>query len=136
MRRFLAVLLTMILLASLAGALAEAAEATDQLYDVTGDWTIDYFGIPMIFHFLEDGTFEGVIDMDIPVADDGSNSIFGLWAFDGQTLTIFSETPEDEDAFSFVWDGEKLSGVMECTELFMYPVTETEESAAEQSTDD
>ena len=131
MRKFLAILLAVLLLASLAGALAEAAEATEEAYDVTGDWTVDYFGIPMIFHFLEDGSFEGVIDMDIPVADDGSNSIFGLWQFDGETLVIFSETPEDEDAFSFVWDGEKLSGVMEGTELFMYPIAPDEAAPAE-----
>ncbi len=118
MRKFLALLLAALLLASLAGALAEAAR------DMTGDWTIDYFGIPMVFHFHEDGTFEGAIDMDIPLADDGSNSIFGQWVFDGETLTIFSETPDEAEAFSFTWDGEKLSGVMEGTELTLYPAAQ------------
>ena len=118
MRKFLALLLAALLLASLAGALAEAAR------DMTGDWTIDYFGIPMVFHFHEDGTFEGAIDMDIPLADDGSNSIFGQWVFDGETLTIFSETPDEAEAFSFTWDGEKMTGVMEGTELTLYPASQ------------
>lgn len=116
MRKFLAILLTAILLACLVGALAEAAQDVD---DMTGDWTCDYFTIPMIFTFNADGTFIGTIDMDIPVADDGSNSITGVWTFDGATLTIAS--PDDPgESYDFTWDGEKLTGVMYDTEVFMY----------------
>ena len=112
MRKFLALLLAALLLASLAGALAEAAR------DMTGDWTIDYFGIPMNFTFHEDGTYEGLIAMDIQ-ADEG-NDFAGTWEFDGATCVIHGE---DGDA-SFTWDGEKLSGVMEGTELTLYPAAQ------------
>ena len=124
MRKFLAILLAAILLCGFAGALAEAA-ADEEIYDVTGDWSIDYFTIPMIFTFNKDGTFIGTIDMDIPVADDGSNSITGIWEFDGVTLTI-SDPETIDESYSFTWDGEKLSGIMYDTELFMYRVAEDE----------
>ena len=129
MRKFLAILMAALLLTTLIGALAEAA-ADEEIYDVTGDWSIDYFTIPMIFTFNEDGTFIGTIDMDIPVADDGSNSITGIWEFDGETLTI-SDPETTDESYSFTWDGEKLSGVMYDTELFMYRIVEDEEAAAE-----
>ena len=122
MRKFLAILLTAILLAGLVGALAEAAKEVD---DMTGDWTCDYFTIPMIFAFNADGTFTGTIDMDIPVADDGSNSITGEWTFDGTTLTIAD--PVSGENFDFTWDGEKLTGIMYDTEIFMYRAEATSE---------
>ena len=129
MRKFLAILLAALFMTCLAAALAETA-ADGEIYDPAGDWSVDYFGIPMIFTFKDDGTFIGAIDMDIPVADDGSNSITGIWEFDGETLTI-SDPETTEETFSFTWDGEKLSGVMEGETLDMYPIQATGQEATE-----
>lgn len=133
MRKFLAILMAALLLAGLVGALAEAA-SDEEIYNVTGDWFVDYFTIPMIFTFNEDGTFIGTIDMDIPLADDGSNSITGIWEFDGETLTI-SDPETTDESFSFTWDGEKLSGpiIVDGVEGFLefYRVEATEEETAE-----
>ena len=115
MRKFLAILMVAVLVAGL--AMAEGAS-----FDAVGDWSMDYFGIPMIFSFLDDGTFAAVIDMDIPVADDGSNGFTGLWVAEGDTLTISDDTGVSEETFTFTWDGEKLAGVMEETDVYLYPV--------------
>lgn len=117
MRRFLTILMAVILLACPVSAMAEAAGTKGDM--IIGDWTMDYFGIPMVFHFHENGTFEGIIDMNIPVADDGFNGITGLWTFDGKTLTIRDNTGTSNETFNFTWDGEKLSGVMYDTQVFM-----------------
>ena len=114
MRRFLAIVMIAILAAG-----AVCAAVGEALTDVTGDWAMDYFSIPMIFSFDEDGTFAAVIDMDIPLADDGSNGFTGMWAFDGETLTISDDSGQSEETVSFTWDGEKLCGVMEGTEVYM-----------------
>ena len=124
MRKLFAALLAAILLLSLACAWAETA--TDAP-DLTGStWTMDYFDIPMLFVFNEDGTFVGTIDMDIPVADDGSNSFAGTWEFDGETLMMYG----DDGDVSFTWDGEKMTGIMFDTEVYLLQALKTEEPAA------
>ena len=45
---------------------------------------------------------------------------------DGETLTIADDTGESDETFDFTWDGEKLCGVMEGTEVYMYPVAQAE----------
>lgn len=109
--RKLAVLLPAALV--LATMVCAHAEPQEDVADLTGDWTMDYFGIPMNFTFHEDGTCEGLIAMDIQ-ADEG-NDFAGTWEFDGATCVIHGE---DGDA-SFTWDGEKLTGVMHNTEVFL-----------------
>jgi hypothetical protein len=94
----------------------------DEVYDVTGDWTMDYFGIPMSFSFRENGTFEALIDMGNLIADDGSNSFTGMWTFDGKKLTISDDSSESDETYNFTWDGEKLSGIMYDTEVSLYRV--------------
>lgn len=122
MRKFVAILLTAILLAGLVCACAETQTET---VDLTGDWTMDYFGIPMVYFFYEDGTFEAIIDMDIPVADDGSNSFPGTWEFDGTTLSLHGD---DGDA-ELTWDGEKFTGVMFEETVNLVRAVESEEPA-------
>lgn len=124
MRRFLTTLMAVMLLSCFIAATAEA-------YDITGDWTMDYFGIPMVWSFHPEGNFEGIIDMDIPVADDGFNGITGLWTFDGETLTISDDTGASDETFTFTWDGEKLSGIMLDTEIFMFRADGSGASATE-----
>ncbi len=122
MRKFVAILLTAILLAGLVCACAETQTET---VDLTGDWTMDYFGIPMVYFFYEDGTFEAIIDMDIPVADDGSNSFPGTWEFDGTTLSLHGD---DGDA-ELTWDGEMFTGVMFEETVNLVRAVEPEEPA-------
>ena len=85
----------------------------------------------MVWSFHPEGNFEGIIDMDIPVADDGFNGITGLWTFDGETLTISDDTGASDETFTFTWDGEKLSGIMLDTEVFMFRADGSGASATE-----
>ena len=117
MRKAALMLLATLLLVGFVWANAETGIA-----DLTGDWTMNYFGIPMYYFFYEDGTFEGMPAMDIPVAEDGSNSFTGTWEFDGTTLDMHGD---DGDA-QFTWDGEKLTGIMFDATVVMQRAVETE----------
>lgn len=125
MRKWMATLLFLVLVFGFACAWAETA--IDKV-DLTGDWKMDYFGIPMFFFFYENGTFEALIDMGSHVADDGSNGFTGDWTFDGKTLTI---SDDGSEPFTFTWDGEKLTGVMEGVEVSMIRAIEPEDASAE-----
>ena len=111
MGRFLTTLMAVMLLSCFIAATAEA-------YDITGDWTMDYFGIPMVWSFHPEGNFEGIIDMDIPVADDGFNGITGLWTFDGETLTISDDTfPFRGGAERSEAEGFRIIRTLSCNEI-------------------
>ena len=117
MRKWMALLLVIVLLLGLAFA---SAETTTDVVDLTGEWKMDYFGMTMLFSFKEDGTYEGLIDAGIDF-DDG-NDFSGTWEFDGTTMIIHG----DDGDQSFTWDGEKLSGVMYDTEIILQRVIEPE----------
>lgn len=92
---------------------------------VTGDWAMDYFGIPLYIYLYEDGT--GLIliaDDSIPLADDGSNEAVGTWEFDGETLILHGE-----DDLALHWDPEthQLTGEVQGTKLVMYRPIEPEQ---------
>ena len=81
---------------------------------ITGDWSVNYFGFPMYFYFSEDGTYLGLIaDENAPGADDGSNSITGFWSFDGEKLYLYGEEGEAGDVLEFVFDGMTMTGQVE-----------------------
>lgn len=113
-----------LVLGAVGGAFAEPAES-DSNAVVTGDWAMDYFGIPLYIYLYEDGT--GLIliaDDSIPLADDGSNEAAGTWEFDGETLILHG----DED-LAMHWDPEthQLTGEVQGTKLVMYRPIEPEQ---------
>ncbi len=92
-------------------AAAGEAEGTNP---ITGDWSVNYFGIPMYFYFNDDGTYLGLIaDEKAAVADDGSNSISGVWTFDGEKMYMYGEEGEAGDALVFAFDGMTMTGQVE-----------------------
>ena len=92
-------------------AAAEEAEGTNP---ITGDWAVNYFGIPMYFYFNDDGTYLGLIaDEKAAVADDGSNSINGTWIFDGEKMYMYGEEGEAGDVIVFAYDGMTMTGQVE-----------------------
>lgn len=117
----MALFLVTIMLLGLACAWAETAT---EVADLTGDWTMDYFGIPMFIFFHEDGTYEGLIDMDVEF--DEGNDFSGTWEFDGTTMIIRGDDGEQ----TFTWDGEKLTGVMYDNEVVIQRAVEPEEPEA------
>ncbi len=102
---------------------AEGADA------ITGDWAVNYFGIPMYFYFNEDGTYLGLIaDASVPMAEDGSNSITGFWTFDGEKMYMYGEEGEAGDVIEFTVDGLAMTGMIEGM-----PVVFTRSIEAEQN---
>ena len=100
MKRFIAVLMTVILAACLtcaqAGTLAEA--------DLPGSWYTEYEGLLPVHCFLyEDKTFEAVVTEDLPIEE---MSIAGSWEYDRETLILHC----DDGDLTFLWNGEALTG--------------------------
>lgn len=92
-------------------AAAEEAEGTNP---ITGDWAVNYFGIPMYFYFNDDGTYLGLIaDEKAAVADDGSSSINGTWTFDGEKMYMYGKEGEAGDVIVFAYDGMTMTGQVE-----------------------
>ena len=103
-----------------------SAEGVDA---ITGDWAVNYFGIPMYFYFNEDGTYLGLIaDASVPMAEDGSNSITGFWTFDGEKMYMYGEEGEAGDVIEFTVDGLAMTGMIEGM-----PVVFTRSIEAEQN---
>ena len=100
MKRFIAVLMTVILAACL--ACAQAGTLTEA--DLPGSWYTEYEGLLPIHCFLyEDKTFEAAVTEDLPIEE---MSIAGTWEYDGETLILHSE---DAD-LTFLWNGKTLTG--------------------------
>ncbi|MBR5110274.1 MAG: hypothetical protein IK099_08765 [Clostridia bacterium] len=88
--------------------------AAEGLNAISGDWAVNYFGIPMYFYFDEDGTYLGLIaDDSVPLAEDGSNSVTGFWTFDGEKMFMYGEEGEAGDVLEFVVDGLTMTGMIE-----------------------
>jgi hypothetical protein len=91
MRKLFSLFLVLVLSLSIVCA---GAEGTENEYEfVTGDWLIVYGGgeLELYLYIYEDGTFEEMFKEDVPLADDGSNTIPGTWTFDGKTLVLTAE---------------------------------------------
>ena len=88
MRKLLSLLLVLILALGLPCVRAE--EKSNEYEFLIGDWLIVYGQgeLEMYLFIYEDGTFEQMFKEDVPLADDGSNTIPGTWTFDGETLVL------------------------------------------------
>ena len=105
MRRLISVLLILVLSFSF---LCAHAEESDNRYEfLIGDWLVVYSqgGEPVLEMYLyiyEDGSFEQCFAKEVALADDGSNTVKGTWAFDGKILTLTS----DDGSASLAWNEE------------------------------
>lgn len=100
MKKWIAVLLVLVLAACL--ACAQAGTLTEA--DLAGSWYTDYEGLVPIHCFLyEDKTFEAAVTEDLPIEE---MSIVGTWEYDGETLTLHCEAGD----LPFLWNGEALTG--------------------------
>ena len=118
MRKLICLCLTLLLTLGVLCAHAEPA-------DLTGDWALDYFGIPMYVFLYGDGTMEMIFAQeDVAAADDGSNSMTGTWEFDGATLILRNENGDT----AFAWDeaSQTLTCDYEGAQMVMYRPIEPE----------
>ena len=100
MKKFIAVVLIVILVACL--ACAQASTLTEA--DLLGSWYTEYEELIPIHCFLyEDKTFEAMITDDLPIEE---MSITGTWEYDGETLILHCEAGD----LPFLWNGEALTG--------------------------
>lgn len=100
MKKFLALLLALVLCCGLACAYADVLEADD----LVGSWYAeDEELIPFVLTLNSDQTFEAVIDADLPIEE---NHIEGTWEFDGAALTLHCA---DKD-LALTLDGAALVG--------------------------
>ena len=83
MKKFLALLLALVLCCGLACAYADVLEADD----LVGNWYAeDEELIPFVLTLNSDQTFEAVIDADLPIEE---NHIEGTWEFDGAAILSY-----------------------------------------------
>ena len=118
MRKLLCLCLTLTMLLGVSCARAETA-------DLTGDWALDYFGVPMYVFLYEDWTMEMMMAQeDAQPADDESDSVIGTWDFDGATLVLHA----NGDDLAFAWNEESRSLICDAEggQLVMYRDIEPE----------
>ena len=105
MRRLISVFLILVLSFS---CLCTHAEESDNQYEfLISDWLVVYSQddqtiLEMFLYICEDGTFEQYFREEVPLADDGSNTVKGTWTFDGKALTLTS----DDGSLSLIWNEE------------------------------
>ena len=102
MRKLLSLFLVLVLALGLVCARAE--ETANEYEFLIGDWLVVYGQgeLELYLYIYEDGTFEEMFKEDVPLADDGSNTIPGTWSFDGETLVL---TANDVD-LPLLWNAE------------------------------
>lgn len=102
MRKLLSLFLVLVLALGLVCARAE--ETSNEYEFLIGDWLIVYGDgeLELYLYIYEDGTFEEMFKEDVPLADDGSNTIPGTWTFDGETLVLTA----NEVDLPLLWNAE------------------------------
>ena len=102
MRKLFSLFLVLVLALSLVCARAE--ETTNESEFLIGDWLIIYGDgeLELYLYIYENGTFEEMFKEDVPLADDGSNTVPGTWTFDGQTLVLTA----NEVDLPLLWNAE------------------------------
>ena len=102
MRKLLSLFLVLVLALGLVCACAE--ETANEYEFLTGDWLVVYGEgeLELYLYIYEDGTFEEMFKEDVPLADDGLNTIPGTWTFDGETLVLTA----NEVDLPLLWNAE------------------------------
>ena len=102
MRKLFSLFLVLVLALGLVCAHAE--ENANEYEFLIGDWLIVYGEgeLELYLYIYEDGTFEEMFKENVPLADDGSNTIAGTWTFDGEALVLTANKTD----LPLIWNAE------------------------------